>query len=1213
MHMSKKAYLWLAGSLSFLFLLVIVLTLLLPGLVDSRPIKEKLSAEIYHKTGINAELGSLSIHILPRPCCIVKEGRFDLPGKFSGTVTSVTIFPWLFPSLLGDLTIAEILVEEPHVNVTRSGAAPGEDNGTDPISLSKIESRLAPLMALASFDAKELLIEINRGRVDINGEQGQPFWIDDIDTRIRIQPDRLDVDMGCKSTLWESATLKGHVTSRGLIGKGKIGLKRFRPHKLALTGAYPVPPQIGDSEINLELAVEAKGSEDIRAEIEGTIPGLTLNRDEECVELKVDAMAGTIAKKGNAITLSIAKLNLTQPQMDVTGSITMDTSTPITQVHLQGTNADATAIRKAALVLWGNKRTARKIFNVVRGGQVPWISFDSAGSSFADLGKTKNFVLEGSMVDGVIFIPDVAIEVEHAQGSVVIQKGILEGWNLEGNTNGSHGRDGMLTLGLKRDEQDDAPFHLDIDIDADLAQLPQVLERAVKNEPFLRELALIRNPKGRALGRLVLGERLESVHTKVDIRRLSVQGHYQRVPFPIELTAGAFLYEGTSIAAESLDCKIGSTSVSSTSVSMDWGEKPALRIASSMTTRVLMDEMFPWLTSFESIKKGLKDFQDVKGTLLIDSMDLQGALTDPKSWRFKAKGSVEPFVMQTSFFPAAATITKGNYNATHEKLSLDNCHSLLLDATLEVSGDLRNYLGGRLVRDLSIQGTMGEQTNKWISNLVSMPSALMVRSPVAIQQAHLIWEKDGPTSFSGTMSTQAGPRFSIDLLKTAEQLTLNRLDITDENSKGSFNMKLTEGELDIGFRGKLSRASLDRLLRANDVLTGSIEGAFQGHIVTAQPGKSTADGELLVSGLDYQYGLGEPVRIENASLTATGHRLQVKPAILDWHDTRFTVDGTVDFLAKAFRMNLDVSTDDFRWEKPAQPAATMDRRETSATRPKYLGVPLDGIVRFKPASFTYDKLTWKPFAANLLLDASGLNIDITEANLCGIPTLGKIENSRHGVKMDVKLAAREQDLDSTLSCLWNKKDFMTGRFSLTGHLSARGAESELADKFQGQDLELSAKDGRIYRLGLLSKIFAVINFTELYRGKVPDLIDQGFAFETVKMEASLDGKKLVLDKGLLTAPSMRMAWQGDVDLSKKTLDLTVLVAPLRTVDKILGAVPLLGPALGGTLLSIPVKVSGDLEDPQVVPLSPSAVGPELVELMKRTVTLPIRVIEPIWK
>ncbi|MES0363113.1 MAG: AsmA-like C-terminal domain-containing protein, partial [Desulfobacteria bacterium] len=90
-----------------------------------------------------------------------------------------------------------------------------------------------------------------------------------------------------------------------------------------------------------------------------------------------------------------------------------------------------------------------------------------------------------------------------------------------------------------------------------------------------------------------------------------------------------------------------------------------------------------------------------------------------------------------------------------------------------------------------------------------------------------------------------------------------------------------------------------------------------------------------------------------------------------------------------------------------------------------------------------------------------------------------------------------------------------------------------------------------------------------------------------------------------------MACLGDIDLVNKKLDLRVLVAPLKTVDSVVKKIPLVNHVLGGTLVSIPIKVEGDWGNPTVTPLSPSAVGSGLMGIMKRILELPFKIIEPL--
>jgi hypothetical protein len=77
------------------------------------------------------------------------------------------------------------------------------------------------------------------------------------------------------------------------------------------------------------------------------------------------------------------------------------------------------------------------------------------------------------------------------------------------------------------------------------------------------------------------------------------------------------------------------------------------------------------------------------------------------------------------------------------------------------------------------------------------------------------------------------------------------------------------------------------------------------------------------------------------------------------------------------------------------------------------------------------------------------------------------------------------------------------------------------------------------------------------------------------------------------------------------VDLNALVVPVNRVQRMVGKIPVLGKILGGSLVSIPVKIKGNLSDPEVAFLSPSAVGSAFFGIMERTLKLPFTIIEPV--
>ena len=92
---------------------------------------------------------------------------------------------------------------------------------------------------------------------------------------------------------------------------------------------------------------------------------------------------------------------------------------------------------------------------------------------------------------------------------------------------------------------------------------------------------------------------------------------------------------------------------------------------------------------------------------------------------------------------------------------------------------------------------------------------------------------------------------------------------------------------------------------------------------------------------------------------------------------------------------------------------------------------------------------------------------------------------------------------------------------------------------------------------------------------------------------------------------MQVFGYGNVDLVDEKLDLEIAVAPFKTVDSVVKHTPIFGKILGGTLVSVPVKVTGNWRKPDVQAMPASSVGSGLLGIIKRTVTYPVDLVQPL--
>jgi hypothetical protein len=269
-----------------------------------------------------------------------------------------------------------------------------------------------------------------------------------------------------------------------------------------------------------------------------------------------------------------------------------------------------------------------------------------------------------------------------------------------------------------------------------------------------------------------------------------------------------------------------------------------------------------------------------------------------------------------------------------------------------------------------------------------------------------------------------------------------------------------------------------------------------------------------------------------------------------------------------------------------------------------------GIIKAKVKYFKIGDLTLSPVHTDITFGAGHISLALVDAELCGVSLTGIIERSGNKADFRILPFARDEKLDSSINCLFNRRHVATGSFSLDGEIFTKGKGEEITSLLNGT-LDFKAKNGRIYQLGFLSKIFALLNLTEIFRGKIPDLVGEGFAYNTIAATGKLENGNFVITSFVIDGASMAIVCTGNIDLNKESVDLIVLVSPFKTIDLIIKYIPVITQILDGNIISIPFRVTGRIDNPDVTPLSPTAVGSGILKMLQRTVMLPIKIMQPV--
>jgi hypothetical protein len=553
-------------------------------------------------------------------------------------------------------------------------------------------------------------------------------------------------------------------------------------------------------------------------------------------------------------------------------------------------------------------------------------------------------------------------------------------------------------------------------------------------------------------------------------------------------------------------------------------------------------------------------------------------------------------------------------------LDLEELHSQVKEAGWlnQTSWSKSRLAGSANVTQLSFAGPVGA-LRKWRVLLEGSVDGLKIesspwseevelRAPLAAPEFRFSRENERNTT-SGR-ARAGGVECEFEMVSAPDRFEVSHLRLRDARSDATLRVVAAEDAVDVGFSGALVRETLDALLVTNPLLAGSIRGDFQARLRPAEPRLSTANGHC-----------------EATDLTVPGQsRVHVQKLSLDAAANRcaFDVDADAPATGNAKLAGTIVSEDkklvvdatlragdvDLAALLPtADGAATASAGERSADAWRWRD-SLRGKVDVRLDSLRYQGLRWKPLRAAVSFGQGDPALAIQEARSCGIAIGGTVGLAPHGVNAAISLTAKDEPIEQSVSCLLNRQRVLTGVYDLEGKISAAGAPTEIVRALTGT-VRVEARQGIIHDLPVIARTLAAINVVTGGVENLAEIRSRGLAYDRISLRAELKNGSLHFDESALQGPTLKMTGRGSVDLATGTLDLTLMVAPLRTVDSVVGQIPLVGGILGGSRVSIPVAVRGRIDAPAVTPLDPSAVGAKLKGLMERSLSAPGRALRPL--
>ena len=867
--------------------------------------------------------------------------------------------------------------------------------------------------------------------------------------------------------------------------------------------------------------------------------------------VRADASGGFLeGRRDVSVQLSAAS-----PKLDLKGVFRPDDGARRVELTARG-SLDGGAVREALLAFAGDDRTIAEIFSIFRGGKLTTFTFDSAGPT-GDLFALERMKIRGRVEDASLRIEGPGLDLADVSADVVLEGSVLSAEGAEARLGGSSATDGRVLVGLAKG---DGRLHIEARVEADLAEAPAVLARAV---PSLREeLAHVSGVQGHARGTLKIGECSGALEPTIALDEMRLSGRHAFLPWPIAVREGRFALEGPRITLSRFSGSVGRSAFSGVEARLRLGKESRVEAASGAID-VELGDFFDGARASPGMAGLVKDVRLLSGTARIEIVRLAGPLARLGEARLDASGTFKGILFEFSSLPPIS-IASGRFGVSDDEIRVDEADAKLLDAPVRVSGAWRLWRGDAWRIEAAADGEAGPQAVRWTWERASLPAQVRPAAPLAIRNARLAFAPGGAVTLAGSFGGAGGPAATLDLEAGAGRTNLRDLTIVDGDSRASIAVHPRGESVEIVFRGRLGARALAKLLEEPPWRRGVIEGDVRALVNTARPALTTADGRFAVS--DAEIPGAADLSLERLDARAEGHRLDVASSSFAIGGERFAAEG-------------------------------------SATA-------REGAVFLDLRSLAWRDYVFRPVVADVRFGRDGVSASVRRAATCGISLSGSARLlPRGGVAIDAQVESAGPDVSVPVTCLGIEDFRATGRYEAHASLKAEGEPAWLPFLLRGP-VSFRAEQGRIGKATMLTQVLSVLNATDVFAGKNRTRVGEAMPYEAIELEADLANGSLAVCEASLVAPSLTMGASGDVGLVDRSLDLMVLAHPLSGFDKAVRAVPVVREVFKGDLTAVAVHVTGTFDAPRMRVTPARDVGRGVIGILERTVKLPVTVFEP---
>jgi len=254
----------------------------------------------------------------------------------------------------------------------------------------------------------------------------------------------------------------------------------------------------------------------------------------------------------------------------------------------------------------------------------------------------------------------------------------------------------------------------------------------------------------------------------------------------------------------------------------------------------------------------------------------------------------------------------------------------------------------------------------------------------------------------------------------------------------------------------------------------------------------------------------------------------------------------------------------------------------------------------------FSKLNATLLQEKRILHLLGMSAGIFEGQLSakGRIASGGAEGDRYDLTMDLVKANAEK-----LFRILDISREVTGSLTLHGDLTARGDRLLDIKKSAVGNVKLQMNKGKLRKFSTLSKVFSILNVSQLLKFQLPDMVSGGMPYNDITGSIAIKDGSISSQDLFISSDAINISVIGSADIVKEELDFTLGVQPLQTVDKIVNHIPVVGWLLTGKdkgFLTAYFEAKGKWSDPKVSAIPVQSLGKGIFSIFRRVFELPVR-------